>query len=64
MRFEVSRTDFQILVSVFSLLDKGGHGAKISRSDIVRESGVCHSHMTKKIRNLYLKEKQLKENIA
>jgi len=63
MRFEVSKTDYQVLVSVLSLLKQGGYGCAISREDIIRESGVSSCMMTKKIHNLYLKEKQLKENI-
>lgn len=64
MRFEVSETDYKIHVAVLNLLKKGGYGCAITRVDIIRESGVCHSHMAKKIKNSYLKEKQLKENIA
>lgn len=64
MRFEVSKTDYQILVSVLDLLKKGGYGAQINRKDIIRESGVSSSLVTRKINNLYLKQKQLKENIA
>lgn len=64
MRFEVNKTDFQILVSVLNLLKVGGYGAQIRREDIIRESGVSPSLVTRKIHNVHLKEKQLKENIA
>jgi len=64
MKFEVSKTDYQILVSVLSLLNRGGYGTTITREDIIRESGVSPSMVTRKIHNLYLKEKQLKERIA
>lgn len=63
MRFEVSKTDYQILVSVLNLLKQGGYGCQISREDIIRESGVAPCTVSRKIHNLYLKEKQLKENI-
>ncbi len=63
MRFEVSKTDYQVLVSVLNLLKQGGYGCQISREDIIRESGVSPTLVTRKIKNSYLKEKQLKENI-
>ena len=63
MRFEVSKTDYQILVSVLNLLKRGGYGCQITREDIIRESGVSPTEVSRKIQNSYLKEKQLKENI-
>ena len=63
MRFEVSKTDYQILVSVLKLFRKGGYSRAITREDIIRESGLSSSVMARKIQNSYLKEKQLKENI-
>ena len=64
MQFQVSKTDYQILVSVLNLLRRGGYGAQITREDIITESGVSSPMMTYKIRNNYLKEQQLKEKIA
>ena len=64
MRFEVSKTDYQILVSVLNLLKQGGRECAITRTDILRESGVSSCMMTKKLHNLHMKEKQLKENIS
>lgn len=64
MKFEVTETDFTILTSVLSLLNRGGRNAQISRLDIIRESGVSASLMMYKVKNSYLKEKQLKERIA
>jgi len=64
MRFEVSKTDYQILVSVLNLLKRGGINCSITRGDIIRESGVSPQVVSKKVLNSYQKEKQLKENIA
>lgn len=65
MRFEVSRTDFQLLTSVLTLLrEKGGRNPSLSREEIIRESGFSNAHLSQKIHNVHLKQKQLKENIA
>ena len=64
MRFEVSETDFKLLTSVLNLLKTGGYGAQITREAIIRESGVSPSLVTRKIHNVHLKQKQLKENIV
>ena len=63
MKFEVCKTDFELLVSVLKLFRKGGYSRAITREDIIRESGLTSSVMARKIQNSYLKEKQLKENI-
>lgn len=65
MRYEVTEGDFQILTSVLSLLrEKGGYNPSITRMDIVRETGLSNQLIGSKIKNSYLKEKQLKERIA
>lgn len=65
MKFEVCKTDFELLTSVLVLLrEKGGYNPSITRMEIVRESGLTNQFMSSKIKNSYLKEKQLKENIA
>lgn len=65
MRFEISETDFQLLTSVLTLLrEKGGRNPSLTRKEIVIESGIANNVMTYKIKNSYLKQKQLKENIA
>ena len=64
MRFEVSETDFKLLTSVMRILrEKGGRNPSLTRQEIISVSGVTGSHLSKKIKNLYLKEKQLKELI-
>lgn len=65
MKFEVCRTDFELLCSVLNLLrEKGGKNPSLTRKEIVIESGMSNNLMSQKIKNLYLKEKQLKERIA
>ena len=65
MKFEVCRTDFELLYSVLNLLrEKGGKNPSLTRKEIVIESGMSNNLMSQKIKNLYLKEKQLKERIA
>jgi hypothetical protein len=65
MRFDISKGDYELLCSVLKLLrEKGGKNPSITRTELVRESGVTNSHLSKKIFNLHLKEKQLKERIA
>lgn len=65
MKFEVSQTDFELLTSVLILLrEKGGYNPSITRMEIVRETGLSNQLVGSKIKNSYLKEKQLKERIA
>ncbi|AFL69768.1 MarR family transcriptional regulator [Sulfurospirillum barnesii] len=64
MRFEVSKADYEIYVSVLNLLKKGGAKCSITRADIIRESGVSPQLVSNRILNSYQKEKFLKENIA
>lgn len=59
MHYEVSRTDYLVLVSLYRLFDEMGYGATISRSDIVRESGLTKSQLSKRVRNKHLLEKGL-----
>ena len=64
--YQVSKTDFEVLVTIYKLLDrKGGscaHGFK--RSLITEHSSVSPQTLSYRIKNSYLLEKQLKENIA
>ena len=64
MKFEVSQTDFMLLTSVLNLIKRGGYGCAITREDIIRESGVSRSAFISRMKNIHLKEKQLKEIIA
>ncbi len=65
MKFEISKTDFALLTSVLTLLrEKGGRNPSITRLEILRESGFSNAHMSQKIHNVHIKEKQLKEKIA
>lgn len=65
MRFEVTKTDFELLTSVLTLLrEKGGRNPHITRVEIIRESGLDNSLLSKKIYNVHLKQQLLKENIA
>ena len=64
MRIEVGETDFKLLVSVLQLIkEKGGKNPSITRSEIVCQVGFTNQSFSKKLKNLYLKEKQLKELI-
>jgi len=64
MRFEVTETDYNLLCSVLNILrEKGGRNPSLTRRDIVVESGISNALMSYKIKNSYLKQKQLKENI-
>jgi len=62
MRFDICESDYRLLASVLTIFrEKGGRNASITRSEIIRESGLTYSHMSKKIKNSYLLEKKLKE---
>jgi len=64
MKFEISKTDFQLLTSVLTLLrEKGGYNSSITRQELVIHSGIGDALMSRKILNSFLKEKQLKETI-
>ncbi|WNY98749.1 MarR family transcriptional regulator [Sulfurospirillum sp. 'SP'] len=64
MRFEVTETDYNLLCSVLNILrEKGGRNPSITRMEIVRETGLSNQLIGSKIKNSYLKQKQLKENI-
>lgn len=62
MVFEISKSDFCVLVAVYNLFEKVGRDEKISRKEVIKQSGVCPSLLTKRIKNVYLKEILLKEN--
>ena len=64
MRFSVCESDYRILTSVLTLFhEKGGRNSFLTREEILREAGLTHSHMSKKIKNSYIYEQQLKERI-
>ena len=64
MKVQVSLYDFKLLFVVQSLLkEKGGKNPSITRSEIVCQVGFTNQSFSKKLKNLYLKEKQLKELI-
>lgn len=64
MRFEVSQADYQIFVSVLTLFrEKGGRNVKITRNDILRESGISKGLFSRKILNSYKHQKILEENV-
>ena len=43
MRFEVTKTDFELLTSVLTLLrEKGGYNPSITRMELVRETGLSN----------------------
>ena len=64
MQFSVCESDFQLLTSVLTLLNKkGGRNPSITRKEMIIESGVSDSLFTRKIKNSYIYEQQLKERI-
>lgn len=64
MRFDICRSDFEILTTVLVLLrEKGGRNPSITRKEIWLASGLENTTLSQKIKNSYLKEKILKERI-
>lgn len=64
--FHVSETDFEVLLTVYKLLDRGvrKNEEAINRCSIVDHSNLSRQKLSYRIKNSYLLEKQLKENIA
>jgi len=64
MKFEISQTDYQLFVSVLTLLrEKGGYNSSLTRQELVIHSGIGDNLMSRKILNSYKLEKILKERI-
>ena len=63
MKFEVSAIDFEVLVSIYKLLDRGGRNVSLTRSTILQNSNISKQRLSSRIKSHYLLEKQLKENI-
>lgn len=57
-QYSVSITDLIVLVKVYKLLDKG---EPITRKKLIKDCGVCPTNLTRRIKNLYKKEKILKD---
>ncbi len=56
---QVSKSDYQILVSIYQIL-KGGKG-EITRQSILKESGVSRQVLDNRFKNVHIKENILKE---
>ena len=63
MKFEVSRVDFEVLLTIYELLQRGGGNFTLTRNLICQHSGVTPQALSKRVNNNYLKEQQLKEKI-
>ena len=55
-----SITDFKVLLVVYKKFKQGDKEIKLTRKELVEKCGVSHSALSRRIRNLYLKENEIK----
>ena len=61
--FSVSKIDFEVLLTVYKLLDRGGKNESLARSVILNNSAISRQSLSYRIKNAYLLQDQLKEKI-